>query len=131
MKVAIPLFGTRVSPRFDCGTALLVAEVSQGAAATTAEHVLDRTANSLQRIARLRTLGVGTVICGAITGFALRHLVANGIQVFPGVFCEASDALDAFARGELTATLPYGTGRGRGRARRHRGRGRDSSRWPR
>ena len=120
MKVAIPMFGSRVSPRFDCGTGLLVAEIRDGAVAQTA-HLPDGTANALQRTARLRELGVEAVICGAITGFVLRHLVANGIRVYPWVFCEAGEALEALARGELPSGPPQGMGRGRGRRCRGRG----------
>ena len=128
MKVAIPLFGTRVSPRFDCGAVLLVAEVSDGSVGPPVQ-VPDAAANSLQRIARLRELGVDTVVCGAITGFVLRHLAANGIQVFPWIFCEVSEALDALAHGKLASRPGLGTalGRGRGRGRGRRGRG--GRRW--
>ena len=126
MRVAVPLFGTRVSPRFDCGAVLLVAEVANGTA-NAAEQVVDASRNSLERVARLRQLGVDTVICGAITGFLLRHLTANGIRVYPWVFCEASDALAALAQGKLPAPSIGGAQRGRGRG--HRGRG--GPRWAR
>jgi len=130
MKAAIPLFGTRVSPRFDCGAVLLVAQVDGGTVVST-EQVTDGAGNSLQRIARLRELGVDTVVCGAITGFVLRHLAANGIRVFPWVFCEASEALEALARGELSATSQAGVGLGPGRGHRRRGMGRGGLRWSR
>jgi len=130
MRVAVPLFGTRVSPRFDCGAALLVAQVDDGVVAST-EQVADAARNSLQRIARLRELGVDTVICGAITGFLLRHLAANGIRVFPWVFCEAGEALAALARGELPTMPPPGAARAPGRGRGRRGMGRGGPRWSR
>jgi predicted Fe-Mo cluster-binding NifX family protein len=130
MKAAIPLFGTRVSPRFDCGGVVLLAQVDDGTVMST-EQVTDAAGNSLERIARLRELGVDTVVCGAITGFLLRHLAANGIRVFPWVFCEASEALEALARGELSATLPRAVGRGPGRTRGRRGMGRGGPRWSR
>jgi len=126
MRVAIPLFGTRVSPRFDCGPALLVAEVEDGAVGAT-EQVVDGSANSLERVARLRQLGIEVVVCGAITGFVLRHLAANGIQVYPWVFCEAGEALAALAQGRLASPPAGGMGRGRGRARHGRGK----PRWAR
>ena len=130
MMVGIPLFGTRVSPRFDCGAVFLVAQVENGAVMST-EQMADAEGNSLQRIARLRELGVDTVVCGAITGFLLRHLAANGIRVFPWVFCEASEALEALARGELSATPPPRVGRGPAPGRRRRGMGPGGPRWSR
>ena len=131
MKVAVPVFGTRVSPRFDCATAFLVADVADGAVGE-ARHVAGAGPNPLQCTAQLRELGVDAVVCGAITGFLLRHLIANGIRVFPWVSCEAAEALATLARGELppsTTLRRGGPGRcGRGRAR---GRGRGGPQWPR
>jgi len=122
MKVVIPLFGSRVAPRFDCGTELLIAQVQDGGI-KGAEQVTDGEGNPLQRVARLRELGADTVVCGAVTGFVLRHLAANGIRVFPWVFCEASEALEALASGRLLAASPLQPGKRRGCcARRHRGR---------
>lgn len=122
VKVAIPLFGSRVAPRFDCGTALLVAQVQNGAV-KGAEQVTDGEGHPLQRVARLRELGADTVVCGAVTGFLLRHLAANGIRVYPWVFCEASEALESLASGRLPAASPLEPGKHRGRcARRRRGR---------
>jgi len=115
MRVAVPIFGTRVSPRFDCGQTFLVVEVSDGKVGS-AERVSDGATNALQQIRWLRELGVDVVVCGAITCFRLRHLAANGIQVFPWVFSEAGEALAALARGELTDTAPP-----RGRCRYGRG----------
>jgi predicted Fe-Mo cluster-binding NifX family protein len=118
MRVAVPLFGSRVSPRFDCGSVLLLAEVSGGVVGPT-EQVADQSANALERVARLRQLGVDAVICGAITMFLWRHLVACGIEVFPWAFCESAEALEALARGELRAE-PMQRGRGRMRRRGRR-----------
>ncbi|MFP4057786.1 MAG: NifB/NifX family molybdenum-iron cluster-binding protein [Candidatus Brocadiia bacterium] len=128
MKVAIPVFGTRVSPRFDCGPVLLLAEVDDGEV-TASRYVADAAEDPLRRIARLRELGVEAVVCGAITGFLLRHLAANGIRVFPWIFAEAGEALAALARGELVPRAVGGVGRGRGRGAG--GRGRRGPRWPR
>jgi len=122
MKAAIPIVGTCVSPRFDCGSALLVAEID-GGVVTSRQEVVDGASNSLQRVAQLRELGVEVLVCGAVTGFLLRHLAANGIRVFPWVFGEASEVLERLARGGFPLmTLPV-LGRGRGRGRQGRGRG--------
>jgi predicted Fe-Mo cluster-binding NifX family protein len=121
MKVAVPVFGTRVSPRFDDETALLIVEIDDGAVGLSVS-IAGCAENPLQRVARLRELGVEAVICGAVTGFLLRHMMANSIQVFPRVSGEASEALQALARGELApARLPE-MKQGRGCGRRRRGR---------
>jgi len=130
MKVAIAVFGSRVSPRFDCAAELLVAEIRDGVVART-EQLADGQSNPLQRIARLRELGVDAVVCGAITGFVLRHLVANGIEVYPWTTGEASEVLEALARGELAAGPPAAGRPGRGRGRGRRCQGRRGPRWSR
>jgi len=128
MKVAVPLFGTRVSPRLDCGTVLLVAQVDETGVGSK-DEVVDAAGNPLRRVARLRELGVETVVCGAVTGFLLRHMTANGIQVFPWVSGEASEVLEALAHGELAATPFREPGNGRRHCGRRR-RGRGGPRWP-
>jgi len=117
MKVAVPLFGSRVAPRFDCGSALMLADVSNGLVGVTGT-VVDPSRNALECVARLRELGIDVVVCGAITRFLWRHLTACGIEVFPWASGEASDALERLARGELCAE-PARCGGG---ARRRRGR---------
>jgi len=114
VKAAIPIVGTCVSPRFDCGAALLVAEI-EGGVVTSRQEVVDTACNALQLVARLRELGVEVLVCGAVTGFLLRHLAANAIQVFPWVSGEASDVLNGLARGRPPlATVPaLRCGRGR------------------
>jgi predicted Fe-Mo cluster-binding NifX family protein len=128
MKAAIPIVGTCVSPRFDCGAALLVAEID-GGVVTSRQEVVDGASNSLQRVARLRELGVEVLVCGAVTGFLLRHLAANGIRVFPWVSGEASEVLDSLTRGRSPlAAVPALR---RGRSWRARGCGRGGRCWPR
>lgn len=133
MKVAIPLFGSRVSPRFDCAGVLWLAEVS-GTRVVPGQHVVDGVVNPLQRVARLRELGVNAVVCGAITGFLLRHLNANGIAVYPWVAGEAHEALAALARGELkpaASAVPRVGATGAQARGVRRGRGRRPGRGPR
>jgi len=107
MKIAVPLYGTRVSPRLDCAPMLWLANISGGRVTGVAD-VVNVTSNPLQQAAWLRSLGVQAVVCGAITGFALRHLTANGIATYPWVSGEAGDVLQKLASGELgaAATAP-------------------------
>ncbi len=121
MKVAIPLLGTRVAPRFDLGAVVLVAELD-GEDIRSRRHLVDVSTHPLQRVARLREAGVEAVVCGALTGFVLRQLLANGIRVYPWVFAEATEALLAFCRGQLVpAGPPVGTPPPVGRGRPGRG----------
>ena len=104
MKVAVPLLGTRVAPRFDLGAVVLVADLDS-AGIRSRHHLVDVSTHPLQRVARLREAGVEAVVCGAVTAFALRQLLANGIGVYPWVFAEATEALLALSRGELVPAV--------------------------
>lgn len=123
MRVAVTVFESRVSPRFDCATGVLVTTVADGTVGEPELVPVDGS-NPLTRVARLRELGVEAVVCGAVTGFELRQLAANGIEVLPWVCCDAETALAALARGELVAGLPQ-----RGRCRRGQRRGRCGRNW--
>lgn len=100
MKVAIPIFGPRVSPRFDCAPQILVVTVENGA-------VIDRQDHSLQalglweRLERIRALGIQALICGGIDGNSARLLGSHGIQLVPWVVGEAEEVLDHFLKGSL------------------------------
>ena len=130
MRVAVPLFGTRVAPRFDSGGVLLLAELGDGKVLSS-RQIADATTHPLRRVARLRELGVDAVVCGAVTGFVVRLLTANGIRVFGWVFAEAAEALGALALGKLPPAGAGGMRAGRGRGRQRRGGGRGGPPWPR
>ncbi|MCK4414203.1 MAG: NifB/NifX family molybdenum-iron cluster-binding protein [Candidatus Eisenbacteria sp.] len=138
MKLAIPLFGTRVSPRFDCAGEFLVAEVEGG-------RVVDRRVQTVDdavlahRIQRLVDRGIALVVCGGIDRFSAAQLALQGIQVVPWITGEADDALQCFLNGELEPRMMMGHGgrcRGRwqfrqGGYRGGSGRGGPRGRWGR
>jgi predicted Fe-Mo cluster-binding NifX family protein len=120
MTVAVPLFGSRVSPRFDCAPAVLLATVEQGKVIRR-ETIPIAERNPLARIGWLCQQQAGIVICGGISGFSIRLLTDRGIQVIPWVWGDVDDALQLFASGRLQSGLIIGPG-GRGRRCRRRGR---------
>ena len=119
MKVAIPIFGPRVSPRFDCDPSLLLLTLENG-------EVIDRREISLtplglgQRVERLRELNIETLICGGIDGPSVQVLKAHQIQVTPWIAGEAEEAMKYYLRGELKAGSNLCPGSGRNRYRRGR-----------
>jgi predicted Fe-Mo cluster-binding NifX family protein len=102
MKIGIPTFGDRVSPRFDCAQAVLVVTIE-------AEQVKKREMlgtsswTSTERIDRLVELDISAVICGGIDRWSAESLDSAGITVYPGLAGKIEDALTAFLRGELTS----------------------------
>ena len=120
VKIAVPLFGRRVSPRFDCAGNFLYAAVENG-------EIVERRNlsaagwNRRVRVKKLRELGVDTLICGGVDKQSARLLVFYGIRMYTWVTGMAEDALRSFLRGELESGTMIGAGgrpRGRWRFRR-------------
>ena len=119
MNVAVALYETRVSPRFDCAAEFLIARTQDG-------RLLDRTTLSArhwtgaQRVTRLVELGVDTLICGAIDMPSQRQLSLNNIELYPWITGQAQDALQCLLNGKLCSgamTAPGGRCCGRWRFR--------------
>jgi predicted Fe-Mo cluster-binding NifX family protein len=104
MKVAIPMFNSRVSPRFDFASKVLVATIEDGIVMERQEHSL-ADLNPIRRSALLNQLGINLMICGGISGFSERLLIGNGIQVIPMVQGEMEKVLDLFVKGNLNPVL--------------------------
>ena len=119
MKIAIPTFGTRVSPRFDCAGAVLVLTVDDGKASERQEFAASDWALH-ERISKLLELGVDTVICGGIDQWSVESLRSAGVTIYGWVSGEVEDALAALLQGELDSEPAVQAG-GRWRCRRFLG----------
>ena len=109
MKLAMPVFGERVSPRFDCAASFLVADVQEGRFVERHEfEAVDWAPH--ERINRLIQLGVNTVICGGIDRWSAESLRSVGITLYGWISGSIEDTLAALLRGDLhcEATLPAG-----------------------
>lgn len=128
MKVAIPLFNSRVSPRFDFASRLLIAKIDNKKVIDRREYSLANL-NPIRRSALLSELGVNVLLCGGISDFSVRLLIGNGIEVIPMVTGEVEGVLNLFINGNLHSVIipiiprmEYGYHRGRrGRCRGRRG----------
>lgn len=114
MKVAIPIFGPRVSPRFDFAPALLILTLENGKIVERAELPLS-TWNIWQRVEKMKELQVHTLICGGIDGNSERMLKSQQIEVIPWVAGEAEKALHFFLKGKLQPGMVVYRGCGRRR----------------
>ena len=137
MKVAMALFGTRVSPRFDCAPGFEVIEISDGDISART-HLDTRGMAIPDRLKKLAELGVETLICGGIDARSAEQLEFSGIKIYSWVTGEAEDALSCLLEGQLESGLMMGEGgrccgrwhfgarsvlsRGCGGSRRRRGR---------
>ena len=101
MKVAIMLYGTRVSPRFGYSQGAMVVEVSghQEIRSKTLE-TQDYYPEQIPMV--LSKEGVEVVISGGMNNYFQDLFRSHGIQVIWGIIGEANDALAAFRNGQLT-----------------------------
>ena len=100
MKVAIPIFGNRISPRFDFSPEMWIIEVERGEVVSQ-EKLPTANLNLPQRLEQITSNGIDKVICGGIDGFSLNQLGSKGIDVLEDVIGEAETAFDLFMRGRL------------------------------
>jgi len=107
VKIAIPLFGTRISPRFDCSQTFLVIEVEHGQSVQK-QKVLVCESSPIKRIRNLAVLQIDILICGGIDAFSERQLYLHGIRVFSWITGEAEDVLCCFLEGKLESGMMMG-----------------------
>jgi predicted Fe-Mo cluster-binding NifX family protein len=94
MKLAVPVWGNRVSPVLDSATRLLIIEVKGQRELSRSETALDET-GSTRRCRRIQNLGVEALICGAVTRRFADMLGAFGVFVIPGVAGPPDEVLRA------------------------------------
>jgi len=100
MKIAIPIFGNRISPRFDFSPEMWIITVENGELVNQ-EKLPMTNLNLPQRLDQLTSMGVNQLICGGIDGFSLNQLGTKGIDVVEDVMGEAEVAFHLFIRGRL------------------------------
>jgi predicted Fe-Mo cluster-binding NifX family protein len=100
MNVAIPLFGTRISPRFDSCEEILIVTI-EGGTILDKKTVSISSLTSHQRIAELNNRKVSALICGGINSMVHDYLKENGISVIHNVMGEADEALKRYLAGRL------------------------------
>jgi len=112
MTVALPIFGSRISPRFDCAAEIMLVRVEDGRVAAR-ESVAAEAQHCLTRINWLCQHGVQVVICGGISRFSLRMLTDRGLRVLPGVTGDVEEVLQQFLDGQLRSNQFKSGGRRR------------------
>ena len=113
MKIAIPLFGNRISPRFDFSPEIWIIEVESGQVVRQ-ERLPVAALELSQRLDQLALKGVSQLICGGIDMFCSSQLTGKGIDILHNVAGEAEIAVHLFLKGRLR---PGFCCEGRGRKR--------------
>jgi predicted Fe-Mo cluster-binding NifX family protein len=113
MKVAIPLFGTWVSPRFGYSPEVWILNVEDGE--VISQKTVPMVGLSLPFWCnQLSHLGIDAVICGGIDRVCHYKLESLGISVIPEVAGEAIEVLDLFLAGKLEPGFRNCRRKGRG-----------------
>jgi predicted Fe-Mo cluster-binding NifX family protein len=100
MKIAMPTFGNRISPRFDFSPEIWVIEVERGKVVGQ-EKISTSNLNLPQRLEKITSNGVDKVICGGIDGLSRNQLGSRGIDVVQDVIGDADIIFDLFMKGRL------------------------------
>ena len=143
MKIAIPLFEKRISPRFDCAQSFLLA-VAENGEVVERKELPAALWTPLERVKKLKDLGVDTLICGGIDEVSARRLIFYRVRIYSWVTGRAEEAIYSLLRGGLESGIMVGPGghrRGRWRLRgnndpcgshqRGQGKGRGGGTFPR
>ena len=100
MKLALTVWDGRISPVFDVCREALVLNIVKGNVVSTSKETLDSLTPRL-KIERLVSLGVETLICGAITELLHREFASRGVNVLGFVIGEVNEVVQAFVSGAL------------------------------
>jgi predicted Fe-Mo cluster-binding NifX family protein len=100
VKVAIPIFNNRISPRFDFASKILIATIDNGKVEDKKAYSLINL-NPIRRSLLLNELGVNVLICGGISCFSKRLLMSKWIDVINMVQGEIEEVLTLFINGKV------------------------------
>ena len=104
MKIAIPTFGNRISPRFDFSPEMWIIDV-EGGEVVRQEKLPTAHLNLPQRLEQITSNGVDKVICGGIDGYCQNQLGSRGIDIVQDVMGDAEIVFDLFMKGRLQPGL--------------------------
>ncbi len=99
MKVAMTVWGNRISPVFDSAQTILLAEIAGGAVVDEQREFLPRmVAAGLARMVSEK--GIDVLICGAISEHPAQIIQQSGIRLLSFVGGSADDFLSTYAAGK-------------------------------
>jgi predicted Fe-Mo cluster-binding NifX family protein len=114
MKTAFAHWDHRIAPVFDTARLIYLIEAESGQAVRQTRETLPDDL-PVRKVLRLVELGIGTLVCGAISRSMYDLVVAHGIQVIPFVAGDLSKVIRAWLGGNLendAFAMPGCCGRG-------------------
>lgn len=104
MKIAFANWDNRIAPVFDTVRQLHVVDIESGEIVNEVQETLSEDL-PVRKILRLREMGIGTLVCGAISRPIHGLVVANGIHVVPFVAGDLNEVIQAWISGNLEADI--------------------------
>jgi len=100
MKVAIPIFESRVSPRFDCSDTFLIVYI-KSREVIKKEKIKIYDQNTIEKVNNLINMNVDTLICSGINEFNYQLILDKGIKIIPGVTGNVDEIVDLLLKNKL------------------------------
>lgn len=94
MKIAVTVWGNRISPVFDSARTLLVAEVKDNKVVEKRYESIDW--NTVSVPEALKEMGISVLICGAISRIPANGVASSGITLIPFVTGNAAQVLEMY-----------------------------------
>jgi wyosine [tRNA(Phe)-imidazoG37] synthetase (radical SAM superfamily) len=102
MKVALPIWGHRLSPVLDFAHRLLVVEIKNGAVTQRWYRLMNPQLSSFSQAAVLSDLGIGVLICGSISLDLANMIRTSGTRIVPFITGEVEEILQAYLNNTLS-----------------------------
>lgn len=106
MKVAVPLLGNDVAPRFGEASQFLIAESHNGPVVSFATVDIDHLGDWIFRLSELESFGVKVALCCGFNRLYWPLAIERGIRVITGATGDARKLVEAFVHGEKLPLLP-------------------------
>ena len=98
--IAIPVFGSRVSPRLDYTESLQLVKIENGAIQNK-EIVKLLSLSRFEKIHMLVRIHPNIIICDGVSDLSYEKLITNNIKVFPWIHGEVDSVIDKYLNGKL------------------------------
>ena len=104
MRVALSVWGNRISPVFDSGEQLLLVDIDRGIETKRDIITINKLA-PMKRAGYLKQKGVDLLICGALTRSMMESLEANNIQYIPFICGNCEQIISALLQNQRIEEL--------------------------
>jgi predicted Fe-Mo cluster-binding NifX family protein len=94
MKIALTVWGNRISPVFDAAQTLLVVEIKDNKIIKKSYESFD--SDTMHLPGNLKKMGISVLICGAISRMPANIIASSGIQLIAFVTGNAAQILNLY-----------------------------------